>query len=250
MTVGEAENVVSAGIVINNLLFTKTEKAVIIRRIDREELPHLAIFFKTASGDIDGHLKDELAPIGADPYTPLFRIPAERFHKFETEGGPQFAQEFLKLYSKVRKARPGWLKRNGYVLGLTDSVTLQSAILDASPKYKGKHRVDLEKLKALLAEDPSRVTLLDPSALHSTELKSYRDPILAVRGSGKNRIIGLCYAPWKNGKPAWLISNSFVKEMPRALEKIIGPQTKEKARQVWYKVHDALQLAELGIVRD
>src|SRR5260370_17209375 len=95
-----------SGFVVNNLLFTKTEKAIIIRRTDRQELPHLSIFFATSSGEIDGHLKYELAPAGTDPYTPLFKFPATELSKLEANGSRVFDRELQNTFSTLKKATP------------------------------------------------------------------------------------------------------------------------------------------------
>lgn len=239
-----------SGFVFNNLLFTRTEKAIIIRRNDRQELPHLAIFFKTASGEIDGHLKDELAAPGSNAYTPLFQFPASEVSKFETEIAPRFEREFRSLYSSLKKATPAWLRRHGYVLALSNTDALTSRILDCAPRLRGKHRVDLEKMRSLFLEDPSHVTLVDPAALHSNELKNHREPIFAARSHGKDRLLGLVYGPTRYGQRVWLISNPLTMAMPNILAKTVPPDIRQKAKEVWHKVHDALQLAQLGIARD
>ena len=238
------------GFVFNSLLFTRTEKAVIIRRTDRPELPHLAIFFKTASGEIDGHLKDELAVPGTNAYTPLFKFPASELGNFETEVAPRLEREFRNLYSSLKKATPAWLRRHGYVLALSNTDVLTSRILDFAPKLRGKHRVDLEKMKRLFLENPSHITLFDPSALHSDELKNHSEPVFAARSRGKDRMLGLVYGPSRYGKRVWLISNPLTMAMPHILANVVPPDIRQKAKEVWYRVHDALQLAQLGIVRD
>jgi len=239
-----------SGFVFNNLIFTRTEKAVIIRRNDRPELPHLAIFFRTASGEIDGHLKDELAVPGTNAYTPLFRFPASELSNFETEVAPKLEREFRNLFSNLKKATPAWLRRHGYVLALFKTDALTSGVLDFAPKFRGKYRVDLERMKRLFSEDPSHVTLVDPSALHSDELKNLSEPIFAARSFGKDRMLGLVYGPSRYGQPVWLISNPLTMAMPNILAQTVPPEIRHKTKGIWYKVHDALQLAQLGIARD
>jgi hypothetical protein len=241
---------VMSGFVFNNLLFTTTERAVIIRRNDREELPHLSIFFKTASGEMDGHLKNELPAPGTEVYTPLFRFPAAKLGNFATEFARTFEPEFRNLYSTLKRATPAWLRRNGYVLAFSKTDALSSRISDFAPKLRGKHRVDLEKLKELFSGEASQVTLLDPSALKSNELKNHNSPIFAVRRRGKNRSLGLVYAPSRYGERVWLITNPFGALMPNILAKLLPPHITQKGKDVWHQIYEALQLAELGIARD
>jgi hypothetical protein len=226
------------------------KRAVIIRRTDRQELPHLSIFFKTASGEIDGHLKNELAAPGTDPYTPLFSFRADELSNLATEVAPRFEREFRKLYSAFKKATPAGLRRNGDVLAFSKTDALSSRILDFAPKLRGKHRLDLEKLKELFFEDRSQVTLLDPSALKSNELKNHRTPIFAVRPRGKKRTLGLVYAPSRYGERVWLITNPTATVMSNILAKSLPLNITQRGKDVWYRVHDALRLAELGIARD
>lgn len=237
-----------SGFVFNNVLFTKTEESIIIRRIDRRELPHLAVFFKTASGDVDGHLKDELAAPGTDPYTPLFRIPAAKLSEFETNIAAKFEQEFRKVFWSLRKATPAWLRRSNYVIAVIDDDAIRSRIPDFAPKLRGKHRFDPEKMKRIFSEDPSHITLFDPSALHADELKKHSKPIFAVRSQRHNRMLSLVYAPSRYGTRVWLISNP-IDTMSQILTNVLPTETKQKAMDVWLKVHEALQLGELGIAR-
>jgi hypothetical protein len=240
-----------AGIVFNKLLFTVTARLIVIRRIDRKELPHLTISFKNDSGEIDGHLKDELAPPGIDPYTPLFRLSNEDLDQFEKKLSSHFEGEFLHFFSRVKRIRPGWLKRKGYLIGLVDDEGIKSAMYDAAPKFRGKRRVDVERLKKLFTDvEPSKVTLQYPSVLHSGELRIVGSHMLAVRAWGKERMIGLMYAPWKTGNRTWVTLNPFVKAMPRLFQESLSPELKLIMKSVWNKVHSALQLHELGIDRD
>jgi hypothetical protein len=214
----------------------------------RPELPHLTILFKTTSGEIDGHLKDEMADPGVYPYTPLFRIPTARLNDFEVQFAPNFSDAMLRLFKNARKVRPGWLKRNGYVLAISHSDELKARFLEAAPKIRGRRRVDLSKLKAAF-EDASQVSLLDPSALQSLELKNHVEPILAVRGFGKNRMLGLIYAPRIKRSRAWLVINPLLKAMPKVFLDVIPVDMQKNARDIWFKIHDALRLDEIGIRR-
>jgi hypothetical protein len=236
------------GIVFNKLLLTITSRGIFIRRTDRRELPHLMILFKTASGEIDAHLKDELAAPGIDPYTSLFRFPVERLIELKAELVPPLAEELLKLYLSVRTIRPSWLRAKGYVLAISDSEEMTARFLNTAPKIGGRRRVDTKKLKAVF-EDVSQITLLDPLALHSDELRDRHEPVTAVRNFGRNRTLGLIYAPLLNGHRAWLLVNPLVEALPTLIAETVPSQLRQSAQDVWYKIHDALKLDEVGISR-
>lgn len=241
----------SGGFEFNNLVFTATEKAVIIRRSDRKELPHLAIFFKTASGEIDGHLKDECAPPNTYPYTPLFQLPKGTLDRFLESSAPRFQAEFLRLLLNLGTVRPRSLANRGYVLGLIHDEPFESAVWETAPRKRGKYRVDIDAVKSLFENiDPSMISLLPPSRLHSDELKNWPKPIFAVRASGRDKLIALKYVRFDDSNYSWIRVDSIASELPRIIEKIVPPEIKKKTKDCWHRIHDAMQLHELGIVRD
>jgi hypothetical protein len=143
----------SAAFEFNNLIFARTEKAVIIRRSDREDLPHLAIFFETSSGEIDGHLKDEFAPANSDPYTPLFRFPKDVLDSFLEGSVSSFQVEVLGLFSNLERVRPRSLAYRGYTIGLIHDEPFESAIWETAPKKRVV--VHFEIHRSLMTDRPA-----------------------------------------------------------------------------------------------
>ena len=121
----------------------------------------------------------------------------------------------------------------------------------AAPKERGKHRVDLEKMKQLFENvDPSHITLLEPSVLHTLELQNYQGLFFAVSLRGKRRMIPLRYIGWRTRKPTWVGLDGFATEFPLLMEAMIPQELKEQVKVVWYRIYDALRLSELGFARD
>jgi hypothetical protein len=227
-----------------------TERLVVIRRIDKYELPHLTISFQNASDEIDLHLKNENPASPEQQYKPLVRVSKARVGQFLEMLSPRFEEECRLLFSKVERVRPRWLISRGYVIGLIHTKNFQSEILRTAPKHRGKYRVNTEALKRLFRDiDQSAISLLDPSVLHSDELKNWREPILAARAWGKDKLIALRYAPLKGSFHQWIRIDPIANELPRIFQRLVPPEISKEVTDVWHKVHDALQLDELDISR-
>jgi len=240
-----------SGIVISNLLFTSTERLVVIRRIDRHELPHLTISFQNTSDEIDLHLKNESPTSRQELYEPLARVSKARIEHFLEGLSPRFEEEFRCLFSKVERVGPTWLIDRGYVIGLIHNQPFQSAILKTAPKRRGRYRVSTEALKRLFMNvDPSMISLLDPFVLHSDELKSWGEPIFAARPWGKDKLIALRYAPLKGSFHSWIRIDSIANELPITFQSLVPAAIKKDVADIWHKIHDALQLHELDIARE
>src|SRR5437867_4177098 len=121
----------STGFVFANLLVTWTKRLVVIRRIDRTELPHLTISFENDSGDIDLHLNYEKAKSRSEQYTPLFQFPKAQAEQLFESLSPHFEQEVRVLLSRAQTVTPQWLTRRRYVIAIMNEQKLQSSILQA-----------------------------------------------------------------------------------------------------------------------
>jgi hypothetical protein len=244
---------VGIGIVFGDLLFTATNRLIIIRRMSRPDTPHLCVLFETKSGEIDLHLKYESARNDkTSTYEPLI--------KFSKSGAEQFiehrvqalkAELFDFLSRSGRRTRPGWLTKHGYLIALIDEAAFKSSMYAAAPKKRGKHRVNLEKLGRLFANvDPSLITLLEPSVLHTLEMQNYRGNFFAVSSRGKRRLIPLRYIPWGSTTPAWIGLDGLAKEFPLLMNVMVPAELREQAKIIWYRIYDALRLDEVGLTRD
>jgi hypothetical protein len=111
--------------------------------------------------------------------------------------------------------------------------------------------VNPEALKRLLKDpDQSMISLLDPSVLHSDELKNWHEPIFAARAKGKDKLITLRYAPLQGSFHQWIRVDSIANELPSTFLRLISSEINKEIRDVWYRIHDALQLDELDISRE
>src|SRR5207245_1856995 len=107
-------------------------------------------------------------------YIPLVRVPKAKVEQYLESLSPRFEEGLRLLFSKVERIRPRWLISRGYIIALIHNDSFKSAILRTAPKHRGKYRVNPEALKRLLKDpDQSMISLLDPSVLHSDELKNW-----------------------------------------------------------------------------
>lgn len=241
------------GVVFGNLLFTTTKRLIVVRRTDRKSTPHLCILLETDSGEIDLHLKYESERNDeTSTYDPLIKFSKSRAEQFiEHRFRALEAESFDFLWKIGRRTRPGWLTRNGYLIALTDEQAFKSSMYAAAPKKRGKHRVNSEQLKQFFANvDPSLITLLEPSVLHTLEMRNYSGLFFAVSSRGKRRMIPLRYIPWKTRTPSWVGLDGMAKEFPLLMEVLMPAELKEQVKMIWYRIYDALRLDEVGITRD
>ena len=236
-----------------NLLFTKTKRLIVVRRTDLKSTPHLCILLETDSGEIDLHLKYESERNDeTSTYEPLIRFSKSRAEQFiEQSFLASQAQLFDFLWKIGRRTRPGWLTKHGYLVALINEPEFKSSMYAAAPKRRGKHRVTLELLKQFFANvDPSFITLLEPSVLHTLEMQNYRGLFFAVSSRGKRRMIPLRYTPWKTRTPSWVGLDGMATQLPLLMEVLIPTELKEQVKIIWYRIYDALRLDEVGITRD
>ncbi len=242
--------------VIGNLMFTETERLFVIRRRDRKDIPHLTISFENASGEIDLHFKHESPQNDASStYTPIIRFPKAALVKFLANYFSLIKwQEILgTLFSNMKKVRPGWLERKGYIIALGQAEMIESILSPnvIAPKRRGKHRVDVQKLKDFLNEpDLSEISFYYPSVLHILAAQGYNKQVAAIRVKGKRRVILLQYIPWRNGKGAWLTLDRVPTNIQEVFSNNIPSTIKDQVKDIWYRIFDTMMLNEIGLKRD
>jgi hypothetical protein len=133
---------VGTGIVFGSLLFTTTKRLIVIRRTDRKSTPHLCILLETDSGQIDLHLKYESERNDeTSTYDPLIKFSRSTASQFiEDRLRALEAQLFDSLWKIGRRTRPGWLRRNGYLIALIDDEGFKSSVYRAAPKRETQSR--------------------------------------------------------------------------------------------------------------
>jgi len=239
-------------LVFNNLVLAKTERSIVIRRVDRKDTPHLTIEFREISEEIDIHLKYESDKNdAASHYEPLTRIHIPSANAFLKNQIHAFEKEFVDIYWKLqRKIRPSVLRKKGYVIVTFDKNEFKSSFYAVAPKIRRKYRVDLEKLKHLVSTvNPSHFELHDPSILNTSKMRNYREELFAASSRGNRPLIPLRYGLRRNGKSAWLAFNGIENELPNILGKLFPSKKIEEFKEVWFRIHEALRLAEIGIER-
>lgn len=223
-----------------------------VLRNDRKELPHLTISWQNPSKQIDIHLTTRTVG-GNENHQPIAKID-ESVLKSDCE---HLVAEMLKIITanidKVRKVRPGWLARNGYVvLYLPDDVQ-ERLIQKLFPKQKrhGKwtHIVDKEIIAGSKPLQEVIDRLYHPSILHELAELNYREPILAASGRKKCKyhLIPLMMITNPNGNSCWVRLDNLAKKMMKNLEELMISSIKQMLpNNAWEIIHGELYLDELG----
>jgi hypothetical protein len=243
-----------AGIVFANLLFTITERVIVIRRIDRKDTPHLTLSFNNASNEIDLHFKYESAR--NDPssiHTPLLRITKAAVESYLANLVSDFEREFVGIISRnIKFVRPGWLGRKGYLIAWQDSGEIEKQIIESAPKIRRKHRVDIDKLKKVFNEpDISKINFAYSSELHKLSTSKNKIQVFAIHSRGKRPTLFLSYIRRSNDKYSWFtVHNKLKSDGEHFFDSHISQDMKLQAKSLWEKIYSALRLDEIGFIRD
>src|ERR1700751_418919 len=104
------------GIVIQSLAFSLQERTLVVRRIDREDLPHLTVSWNNPSGEIDVHLTP-VHPKDDNDRELLAKIPETELRTYlESLGKRLVGLGRSSLLQIVWSVGPSWLARNNYSL--------------------------------------------------------------------------------------------------------------------------------------
>ncbi len=242
-------------IAILGLSLNTTERLVVIKRSDRKDTPHLTLSFQNVSGEIDCHLKYE-SPLNdaASTYKSLFAISKENVESTLQNFLVSAEQAFLQsIFGNVRKVRPGWLGRHGYVIAISDEEVVKRGFIDAAPKLRGKYRVDFDKLKLFLTVDHiSNISIFNPSILHHLAAINYDGQIIAMRlrKRQKHFMVGLKCIQWEDRK-IWVMADSkIVHKVQIMFDNLIPSNFRVQVKNIWYTIFDELRLAEIGFTKD
>ncbi|MBA3240840.1 MAG: hypothetical protein H0T60_06395 [Acidobacteria bacterium] len=235
------------------LSINMTERLVVVKRSDRKDTPHLTISFENLSGEIDLHLKYESAKNDASStYEPIIKIQKvvleQELEHFFLNTQAKVIQLCLR---NVKKVRPGWLARHGYILMWVDEEELKKDLFNTAPKKRGKHRFDPSKLKLLFTDnDLSRIRIFYPDELHGLAAMGFNGTLNAVRANKKPRMIQIKGIQVRNRIVWVMFHRKTVPEFSRVLNELIPQRFKDEVKLVWFKIYDALQLNEIGIERE
>jgi len=226
---------------------------LLVARNDRGDLPHLLISWQNASNEFDLHLTRRNAG-GAESYHPIASFDEAILKTaFESIGKKIFAI-VAQNAKTLRKVRPGWLARKGYLILFLQKDDEERFIESLAPKRKhhGKltHILDHEILAGTKIPQEMIESIYHPSKLHEIALLDHREPILAfsAKAKYKNRLISLM--PHKNdrGTPKWVRTDELSKELMKSTEKLLLSALKEILPvNAWDQINIALQLNSLSI---
>jgi hypothetical protein len=235
----------------------RDDRAVLGRR-DRTDTPHLTLLWGTRSGELDLHLKWEDGR--PEPYEPLFKIDKETLAgALAGAVGPEVGAMVAFWRDGTRAYRPGWLRRNGYVVTWLPPDTVMTHLREEIPRRKRKYRLDFPRLVS--AEVMGRLALgnvYDPEILHilpmmraAGESKDVPIQVYAQRLSERSpRTIHLNFHPWEGQRGRWvgMALSAFTHRMEAMTRRIVAPAN-GAVTPIMHRIHDALHLSELGAER-
>lgn len=223
-----------------------------VLRNDQKGLPHLTISWQNPSKQIDIHLTTRTVG-GNENHQPIAKIDESVLKSACEHLGAEMLKIITANIDKVRKVRPGWLARNGYVvLYLPDDVQ-ERLIQKSVPKQKrhGKwtHIVDKEIITGSKPLQEMIDRLYHPSMLHELAELNYREPVLAASGRRKckQRLISVMLITNPNGNSCWVRLDNLAKEMMKNLEELMISSIKQMLpNNAWETIQGELHLDELG----
>jgi hypothetical protein len=168
---------------------------------------------------------------------------------------PVFLESLGAKLRTLRRIRPGWLGRKGYVVFYLGSAAKKQILERIAPlqKHHGKweQAIDMKALEDFAHSSEVMNNIFYPSILHELAADRSDDVIMAgrVRGRHKPRVmpLGLIKAP----RPFWIrldklsqcmlgISNTLTIDCLKLL--LPG--------EAWAQIHEELHLDEIGIERE
>lgn len=143
-----------------------TDRMLTFGRRDRPDLPHVTILWGTASGEFDIHLKWE---DGRDePYESVARLPMDSVSRvFDETWTAPWMDVVQWVIENSRTYRPGWLRKNGYVIFWVEPAEYLAWLQVQVPWRKRKYRLDLNRLASTEAvRELAEGRFYDPALLH------------------------------------------------------------------------------------
>jgi hypothetical protein len=122
------------GIVIQSLAFSLQERTLVVRRIDRDDLPHLTVSWNNPSGEIDVHLTP-LYPKDDNDRESIAKVPEMELPAYLVS----LSKRFLGLVRSsllqiIWSVGPSWLLRNNYFLIGTSGESIEQWLRKVVPK--------------------------------------------------------------------------------------------------------------------
>lgn len=232
-----------AGIVLQSLMFSLQQRTLVIRRQDREDLPHLTISWNNLSGEIDVHLTPR-RPAGDDDRESIAKVrEADVRAYFESIGKELVELAKCSLLRILWGVRPSWLAKNYYYLVGPKKESIEKWLRRAAPKLRGRYRLDA----SILRKVPEHV-LYYPSARRFAEF-GQQGQIYAVRRKGhdKGHVLILTNLIWPEGSATWIAIDygdmqKFTGDIKRLFARYLDSLISDKKK----RIYEALHLKEIG----
>lgn len=231
------------GIVIQSLAFSLQQRTLVVRRTDREDVPHLTISWNNASGEIDVHLTP-LHPKDDNDRESIARIrEADLPAQLELAG-----KQFMELARRsvlqiIWSVGPGWLARNNYLLIGPKGESIEQWLRRAAPKQRGKYRFDVGAFKKI-----PQMILYHPSAHRFSELGA-QGQVFAIchKGQEKGRVLVLTPLSWPDGFLTWVAYDyRDMRKLVNAAKELLTQHINRLASVQIKRIYDALRLKEVG----
>jgi len=130
------------------LAFSVSDRKLVISRKRGPRTVHLTVAYRTASGQVDFHLKHEPPAPGEEAYVPLAKIAPEHLASFGEFLNWTWAPLVREVTDHWKPVRPGWLSRCGYAVLLVErEKSLERFRAFVPSKRRGKHDLTFEPLK-------------------------------------------------------------------------------------------------------
>src|ERR1044072_2666309 len=219
-------------------------------RNERPELPHLLISFGNPTKEIDIHLTHRTAG-GKVEYHSIGKVPESAIGQLFESIEPKIRETVLQHASNLRRVRPGWLTRHGYIVCYLNA-EVESKVIDfLAPKRK--HHSKLERvlreagLEEYLNTELARETVFLPSVLHELKRLNYAHPIMIarVRGKLRPRLGGVCLFRTNKGNLQWVAIHELTKKLMPLGQLVIDQLRKLVPEDKWQVLLEGLGLDEV-----
>jgi hypothetical protein len=231
------------GIVIQSLAFSLQERTLVVRRIDREDLPHLTVSWNNPSGEIDVHLTP-LHPKDDSDRESIAKIPETELSAYLQSLSKRFLRVArTSLLQIIWSVGASWLARNNYFLIGTTGESIEHWLRRVVPKQRGKYRFDVGVFK----KNPEMI-LHHPSARRFSELGA-QGQIFAIcrKGQEKGRLLILMPLSWPEGPLTWVAYDyRDVRRLVKAAKELLNRDVGKLAPTQMNRIQQVLRLKEVG----
>lgn len=225
---------------------------VIVTRNDNKDVPHLTISFNNPTGLINIHLTKRVSG-EPDQRIDVAKIAEEKVAAALSSLVVELKSRILLNLYKLKKIRPGWLGRRGYIISYLDRETEQR-LLDTVVPRRRYHRKDERHIVSSGLDEfinSERGNLFfRPAILHKLISLGHSQPVFAIRSHGRHKpkIMPIVLMLDSNGKPCWLRIDWLVKVIKDvAYESGLSSIRRLFPKDAWQTICQEMKLNEIGI---